>query len=98
MGCYSRIKGTLAGTILAAAIAVNPAFAEPVTLDVFYAQPSFAKFHEPIAQAFMKKYPDIKIAFRAPAADYDVGHQAMIREAVVRMLATLGSMGTSAAV
>jgi multiple sugar transport system substrate-binding protein len=86
MGCYSRIKGALAGTILAAAIAVNPAFAEPVTLDVFYAQPSFAKFHDPIAQAFMKKYPDLKIAFRAPAADYDVGHQAMIREAVTNQL------------
>ena len=82
------MTGGLAAVIVAAGMAVqaNPAFAQPVTLDVFYAQPSFAKFHEPIAQAFMKQHPDIKIAFRAPAADYDVGHQAMLREAVTNQL------------
>jgi len=88
MGCFSKMTGGLAAVIVAAGMAVqaNPAFAQPVTLDVFYAQPSFAKFHEPIAQAFMKQHPDIKIAFRAPAADYDVGHQAMLREAVTNQL------------
>ena len=62
------------------------AWGQKVTLDVLYAQPGFAKYHEPIAQAFMKAHPDIKIAFRAPAADYDVGHQAMLREAVTNNL------------
>ncbi len=36
------------------------ALAADVTLDVLYAQPGFAKFHDPIAQAFMKEHPDIK--------------------------------------
>jgi multiple sugar transport system substrate-binding protein len=56
------------------------------TLDVFYAFPAFAKFHEPIAQEFMKKQSDIKIQFRAPAASYDEGHQAMLRGAVTNQL------------
>jgi multiple sugar transport system substrate-binding protein len=45
----------------------GPALAQKVTLDVLYAQPGFAKYHEPIAQAFMKAHPDIEIKFRAPA-------------------------------
>ena len=57
-----------------------------VTLDVLYAFPAFAKFHEPIAAEFMKKHPDIKINFRAPAASYDEGHQAMLRSSVTNQL------------
>lgn len=60
--------------------------AEPVTLDVFYTQPSFSQFHEPIAAAFMEKNPDIKIVYRAPAANYDEGHQVMLRAAVTKQL------------
>ncbi|MEP7207328.1 MAG: ABC transporter substrate-binding protein [Casimicrobiaceae bacterium] len=60
--------------------------AEPVTLDVLYAFPAFAKFHEPIAQEFMKRQPDIKIQFRAPAASYDEGHQTMLRQAMTNQL------------
>jgi multiple sugar transport system substrate-binding protein len=71
---------------LVAGAGIAAAQAQPVTLDVFYAQPSFAKYHEPIAQAFMKAHPDIKIAFRAPAANYDEGHQAMMRGAVTNQL------------
>jgi len=56
------------------------------TLDVLYAFPAFAKFHEPIAAEFMKKQPDIKIQFRAPAASYDDGHQTMLRQAVTNQL------------
>nr|WP_125778564.1 hypothetical protein [Bacillus sp. STP3] len=42
------------------------ALAADVTLDVLYAQPGFAKFHDPIAQAFMKEHPEHrKIKFRA---------------------------------
>ena len=76
----------LASMLLAVAVAAGTVRAQGVTLDVYYAQPSFARYHEPIAQAFMKAHPDIKIAFRAPAADYDVGHQAMLREAVTNNL------------
>ena len=62
------------------------ASAQKVTLDVLYAQPGFAKYHEPIAQAFMKAHPDVEIKFRAPAKDYDEGHQAMMRAAVTNQL------------
>lgn len=66
--------------------ATTAARAEQVTLDVLYAFPAFAKFHEPIAAEFMKKHPDIKINFRAPAASYDEGHQAMLRSSVTNQL------------
>ncbi len=59
---------------------------QEVKLDILYAQPSFAKFHEPMAQAFMKEHPNIKIAFRAPAKDYDEGHLLMQRLAVTNQL------------
>lgn len=62
------------------------ASAAEVTLDVLYAQSGFAKFHDPISQAFMKEHPDIKIKFRAPAKDYDEGHLLMQRLAVTNQL------------
>ena len=34
----------------------------------------------------MKTHPDVTIAFRAPAKDYDEGHQAMLRQAVTNQL------------
>lgn len=70
----------------AAVVTASIAMAEPVTLEVFYSFPSFAKFHEPVAAAFMKRHPDIKIVFRAPAPTYDDGHQTMMREAVTNQL------------
>ncbi|HSC22543.1 MAG TPA: ABC transporter substrate-binding protein [Casimicrobiaceae bacterium] len=85
MKWLTRLALGLAPALLAMAVSAGVR-AEGVTLDVFYAQPSFARFHDPIAQAFMKAHPDIKIVFRAPAADYDVGHQAMLREAVTNNL------------
>ncbi|WP_176037228.1 ABC transporter substrate-binding protein [Brucella tritici] len=63
--------------------------AAEVTLDVLYAQSGFAKFHDPISQAFMKEHPDIKIKFRAPAKDYDEGHLLMQRLAVTNQLPDL---------
>ncbi|MEO6929377.1 MAG: ABC transporter substrate-binding protein [Casimicrobiaceae bacterium] len=71
---------------LVLAFAASSACADKITLDVQYAQPGFAKFHEPIAQAFMKANPDIEIKFRTPAKDYDEGHQAMLRATVVNQL------------
>jgi multiple sugar transport system substrate-binding protein len=80
-------RTVLLGAIaLAGAMATPVAHAQEVTLDVLYAFPAFAKFHEPIAQEFMKRHPDIKIAFRAPATTYDDGHQAMMRQAVTNQL------------
>lgn len=78
----------LSGVALAAAIALGAgaASAEEVTLDILYAQPGFAKFHDPIAQAFMAENPNIKITFRAPAKDYDEGHLLMQRLAVTNQL------------
>lgn len=76
---------TLAAAALALA-ASTAARAQEVTLDVLYAFPAFAKFHEPIAAEFMKKNPGIKINFRAPAASYDEGHQAMLRQSVTNQL------------
>ena len=64
----------------------RPRSAQTVTLDVLYAFPAFAKFHEPIAAEFMKRHPDIKIQFRAPAANYDEGHQTMLRQAMTNQL------------
>jgi multiple sugar transport system substrate-binding protein len=66
--------------------AALPARADTVTLDVLYAFPAFAKFHEPIAEEFMKRQKDIKIQFRAPAASYDEGHQTMLRQAMTNQL------------
>ena len=40
----------LGAIALAGAIAAPAAHAQQVTLDVLYAFPAFAKFHEPIAQ------------------------------------------------
>jgi multiple sugar transport system substrate-binding protein len=76
---------TLAAAALALA-ASTAARAQEVTLDVLYAFPAFAKFHEPIAAEFMKKNPAIKINFRAPAASYDEGHQTMLRSSVTNQL------------
>ena len=80
-------------TIVAAAAMTmqltSSALAEDVTLDILYAQPGFAKFHDPIADAFMKEHPDIKINFLAPAKDYDEGHLQMQRLAVTNQLPDL---------
>jgi multiple sugar transport system substrate-binding protein len=82
---WKRVAGTAATGLIALGVA-GAALAQKVTLDVLYAQPGFAKYHEPISQAFMKAHPDIEIKFRAPAKDYDEGHQAMMRAAVTNQL------------
>lgn len=75
---------TVAATMASAHFSI--AQSEEIKLDILYAQPSFAKFHDPMAQAFMKEHPDIKIEFRAPAKDYDEGHLLMQRLAVTNQL------------
>ena len=81
-----RLGMLLSSLVVAGTLATSSAEAQQVTLDVLYAFPAFAKFHEPIAQEFMKLHPDIKIAFRAPAPTYDDGHQTMMRQAVTNQL------------
>ncbi len=80
-------KFIAAGTFTLCMAGTAPA--AEVTLDVLYAQSGFAKFHDPISQAFMKEHPDIKIKFRAPAKDYDEGHLLMQRLAVTNQLPDL---------
>lgn len=83
----TRLGALLGSIALAGAIATSAAqAAEPVKLDVLYAFPAFARFHEPIAQEFMKRHPEIRIEFRAPAPTYDDGHQTMLRQAVTNQL------------
>lgn len=82
------LKKTLVAAALAA-LTTLPATAQQVTLDVLYCFPSFARFHEPVAAEFMKKHPNIKINFRAPAPTYDDGHQTILRSALTRQLPDL---------
>lgn len=60
--------------------------AEPITLDVLYNLPGFTKFHQPLADTFMKNNPDIAIKFAAPAAGYNEGQQQVLRAAVTGRL------------
>lgn len=71
---------------LGAPLLPQAASAQSVTLDVLYCYPGFARFHEPLANEFMKQRPDIKVQFRAPAASYDEGHQQVLRSAVTNQL------------
>lgn len=84
---------TGAAALTGAAIA-RPAFAQAqVTLDVLYANPGFARFFTPIADAFMKANPDVRIAFRQPAPNYDEAHQAMLRAALTNQLPDVNFTG-----
>ncbi len=53
MGYMSKFTAALPALGLAAHLAVGPASAQDVNLDVLYAQPGFARYHDPVAQAFM---------------------------------------------
>lgn len=77
--------GLLCATLVAGVFATS-ASAQDVTLDVLYCNPSFSRFHEPIAEAFMEQHPEVGINFLAPCANYDEGHQQMLRNAVTNQL------------
>ncbi len=79
----------LAGLGGAAAMLAAPRIARAqaqTTLDVLFANPSFARFFNPIAEAFMRANPDVRIAFRQPAPSYDDQHQALLRGALTNQL------------
>ena len=86
MSYMSKLTAALPALGLGALLAAGPASAQDVNLDVLYAQPGFARYHDPVAQVFMAKHPNIKISFRAPAANYDEGHQAMMRQSITNQL------------
>lgn len=73
------------GAALLAAPAISHAQGQ-VTLDVLFANPSFARFFTPIAEAFTRANPGIRIAFRQPAPNYDEQHQALLRGALTNQL------------
>lgn len=83
MKLYKKFFSTAA---LALGVALPALAQSPVTLDVLYCYPSFARFHEPLANEFMKRHPDIKVQFRAPSASYDEGHQVILRSAITNQL------------
>lgn len=73
------------GAALLAAPAISHAQGQ-VTLDVLFANPSFARFFTPIAEAFTRANPGIRIAFRQPSPSYDEQHQALLRGALTNQL------------
>ncbi len=71
-----------AGALALGVLAPGAAPAQDVTLNVLYNLPGFTRFHQPIAEAFQKQHPDIRINFLAPAPDYNAGHQQVLRSVV----------------
>lgn len=82
-------RRALFGAMTAAAVlTAAPGFAQSgdVTLEVLYNLPGFTKFHQPLAEQFMKDNPGIKINFLAPATGYNEGQQQVLRAAVTNKL------------
>lgn len=79
------IAGAGAGASLIA-LPRQPYAQAQITLDVLFANPSFARFFNPIAEAFQRANPDVRIAFRQPAPNYDEQHQALLRAALTKQL------------
>ena len=65
----TRSNGLRALALAAGVFASSLALAQQLTLDVFYANPGFQKFHDAIAEEYMRRTPNVKIQFRAPAAN-----------------------------
>ena len=78
----AKLLNLAAGAALAALATTGPALAETVTLEVVHAWGGHKRFHEPIAEAFMKQHPAIQIKYRAPMKSYTDGHQAILRQAL----------------
>jgi multiple sugar transport system substrate-binding protein len=74
--------GGLAFGLALLPLATPASAADEVTLNILYNLPGFTKFHQPLADEFMKNNPDIKINFLAPAPGYNDGQQQVLRAAV----------------
>ena len=70
----------LGSTLMVLAIS-GPAHAQ-VKIEVVHAWGGHARFHVPIAEAFMAQNPDIEITYRSPMASYSDGHQTILRQAI----------------
>ncbi|QPH54782.1 ABC transporter substrate-binding protein [Pontivivens ytuae] len=73
---------TLARVSALALVAPVAAMADTVELDVVHAWGGHARFHEPIAAAFMEQHDGVQINFRAPLASYTEGHQTILRQSL----------------
>lgn len=75
-------------------LAAGSAKAAEVKLTLHYAHPNlWAAVQEKIAEAFMKRNPDIEVEIAAPAETYAQGVQRLLREAVARKLPDLAFVG-----
>jgi multiple sugar transport system substrate-binding protein len=74
--------GGLAFGLALLPLATPASAADEVTLNILYNLPGFTKFHQPLADEFMKNNPGIKINFLAPALGYNEGQQQVLRAAV----------------
>ncbi|MHA6688485.1 ABC transporter substrate-binding protein [Mesorhizobium sp. A556] len=70
----------------AALLGMSAAQADPITIEVEHFMPAHNVFHEQVADAFMKKHPEIVIKFRNALPSYDEQHQALLREAITNKL------------
>ncbi|MGQ4274810.1 ABC transporter substrate-binding protein [Terrihabitans sp. B22-R8] len=82
----SLSKRFMAGAFALGLTLPGTAMAQQIELQVLYNLPGFTKFHQPLADQFMKDNPDIKINFLAPAAGYNEGQQQVMRAAVTGKL------------
>ena len=80
-----RLLSWIRGAALAAALCA-PAAAQTVTLEVQYSPPAFARFHDPIAQEFLRAHPDVRLNFRQGFPTYDEQHLAVMRQALTNQL------------
>lgn len=78
-----RFQGLLAALGL---LAMGLPAAAQTELSVDYAFGSRTKVYQAIADAFMAKHPETRIVFRVPSANYEEGHEAIVRQALVNQL------------
>ena len=74
--------GGLAAALTLFSVGLPARADDKVTLNVLYNLPGFTKFHQPLADQFMKAHPNVTINFLAPAAGYNEGQQQVLRAAV----------------
>ncbi|MCA0317695.1 MAG: ABC transporter substrate-binding protein [Proteobacteria bacterium] len=80
---FRLTRRTMLAGAAASLAAPRLAFAAPIEIEAHYAMPAVYKdVKETIARAFMAANPDVRVAWRQPAASYDEATQLVLREAV----------------
>ena len=82
----SRHGVSLPGAIAVAVLACVTAAQAQTTIEVVHAWPGHARFHEPLAEAFMQEHPDITVEFRVSPPNYQEAHLRITREALTNTL------------